>query len=82
MEKQEYIKNWQKYKGDLFFTVSYYYVTYTFQSDSTLYSCLNMKKLHARNRRYIWSISYSNRIRTHNHLARKRALNHLAKLTK
>ena len=42
-----------------------------------LYSCLNNKKLLAQNRRDIWSLSDSNGIRTHNHLVRKRTLNHL-----
>ena len=33
--------------------VCYYHVTYAFQSESTLYSCLNVKELLARNRREI-----------------------------
>ena len=33
--------------------------------------CLNLKELLARSRRHIWSLSDSNRIRTHNHLVRK-----------
>ena len=45
-----------------------YHVTYTFQSESTLYSCLNVKEVFARNRRDIWSLSESNGIPTHNHL--------------
>ena len=57
-----------------------YHVTYVFQSESTLYSCLNVKELLARNTRHIWSLSDSNGIRTRNHLVRKRTLNHLAKL--
>ena len=46
-----------------------------------LYSflCLNVKELLARSRYNIWSLSVSNGIRTHNHLVRKRTLNHLAK---
>ena len=32
-----------------FLTVCCYHVTYAFQSESTLYSCLNVKKLLARN---------------------------------
>ena len=63
-------------------TICYYHVTYVFQSESSLYSCLNVKELLARNRRDIWSLSNSNGIRTHNHLVRKRTLNHLAKLAK
>ena len=34
-------------------TVCSYHVTYAFQSESTLYSCLNVKDLLARNRREI-----------------------------
>ena len=34
-------------------TVCFYHVTYAFQSESTLYSCLNVKELLARNRREI-----------------------------
>ena len=60
----------------------YYHVTCAFQSKSTLYSCLNVKKLLAWNRRDIWSFSDSNGIQTHNHLVCKRTLNHLAKLAK
>ena len=30
-------------------TVCYYYFTYAFQSDSTPYSCLNVKEIHAQN---------------------------------
>ena len=60
-------------------TVCSYHVTYTFQSESTLYSCLNVKELLARSRREIWSLSDCNWTRTHNHLVRKRTLNHLAK---
>ena len=55
---------------------------YAFQSESTLYSCLNIKELLARNKRDIWSLSDSNGIRTHNHLVGKRTLNHLAKVSK
>ena len=33
----------------------FYHVTYTFQSEYTLYSCLNVKELFARNRRDIWT---------------------------
>ena len=41
--------------------------------------CLNVKGCLARGRCYIWSLSDSNRIRTHNHLVCKQTLNHLAK---
>ena len=41
-------------------TVCHYHVTYAFQSESALYSCLNVKELLARNMRDIWSLSDSN----------------------
>ena len=66
----------------LHFTVCSYYVRYKFQRESTLYICLNVKELLAGNWHDIWSLSDSNRARTHNHLLRKRTLNHLAKLRK
>ena len=47
------------------------HVTYAFQSESTLYSCLNVKELLAWNRRKIWSLSDCNCTRIHNHLVRK-----------
>ena len=53
-----------------------------FQSESTLYSCLNVKELLARGRREIWSLSDCNLTRTHNHLVHKQTLNHLTKLAK
>ena len=59
-----------------------YHVTYAFQSESTRYSCLNVKKLLARNRCEIWRLSDCNLTRTHNHLVGKRTLNHLAKMAK
>ena len=37
-------------------TVCSYHVTYTFQSELTLYSCLNVKERLARSRREIWSL--------------------------
>ena len=57
----------------VYLTVCSCHVTYTFQSESTLHICLNVKELLARNRHKIW-------IPTHNHLVHKRTLNHLAKL--
>ena len=69
------------FKHNIRLAVCYYHVTYyTFQNESTLYSCLNVKELLARNRRDIWSLSDCNGIRTYNHLVRKQSLNHLAKL--
>ena len=63
-----------------FMTICSYHVTYALQSESTLYSCLNIKELLARSRREIWSLSDCNWTRTHNHLVHKRTLSHLAKL--
>ena len=63
-------------------TVSFYHVTYEFESESTLYSFLNVKEFLARSRRQIWRLSDCNGTRTHNHLLRKRKLNHLAQLAK
>ena len=60
-------------------TVCSYYVMYTFESESILYSCLNVKELLAQSRREIWSLSDCNGTWIHNHLVRKRTLNHLAK---
>ena len=59
-----------------------YHVTYAFQSESTLYSSLNVKETLARNKRETWPLSDCNWTRTHNHLVRKRTHKHLAKLTK
>ena len=47
----EYMK--LKVSREYFRTVCSYHVTYAFQSESTLHSCLNVKKLLARNRRDI-----------------------------
>ena len=66
------------------------HVTYAFQSESTLYSCLNLKELLARSRHEIWRLSDCSWTRTHNHLVYKRTLklfsqtgqtDHLAKLS-
>ena len=59
-----------------------YYVMYAFQGESTLYSYPNVKQFLVQNRPYIWSLSDSNVIRSHNHSVCKRTLNHLAKLAK
>ena len=66
----------------VFLTVCYYHVTHAFQSESTLYSCLNVKELLARSRRKIWSLSDCKWTRTHNQLVRRRTLNYSASLTK
>ena len=41
---------------------------------------LNVKELLAQSSHHIWSLSDSNRIRTHNYLVGKQTLNDLAKL--
>ena len=56
-------------------TVCSYHVTYMFQCESTLYSCLNVKDPLT----FKWHLSDSNW--THNHLVCKWTLHHLAKLT-
>ena len=45
----------------LWLIVCSYHVTHLFQSESTLYSCLNVKELLARSRRHIWRLSDCNR---------------------
>ena len=52
-----------------------------FQSEATLYSCLNAKELLARKMRNIWRLSDCNGIRTYIHLVRKRKLNRIIKCT-
>ena len=65
---------------NFFLTVCYYHATYAFQSESTLYSCLNVKELLVWNRCDIWRLSDSNRIQTQNHLVCEQTINHLVKL--
>ena len=60
--------------------VWYYHVKYGFQSESTLYSCLN--EVLAQDERDILILSDCNVSRTHNHLVFKQTLNHLGKLAK
>ena len=54
----------------------------SFQSESTLYSCLNVKEIFPRTGCGIQFLSDSNWTRTHNHLVLKQTINHLAKLAK
>ena len=61
-------------------TVCHYNVQFTFQSESALYSWLNVKELLARSRCSIWTLSDCNGTQTQNHLFCKETLNHLAKL--
>ena len=49
---------------------------YTFQSESTLCSCLNVKELLAWSRCKIWSLSDCNWTGINNRLVHKRTLNH------
>ena len=63
-------------------TVRSYHVTYVFKSESTLCSCLIVKKLIPETMRETWSLSDFNGIRTINHLISKRLLNHLTNLAK
>ena len=56
------------------------YISYVFQSESTLSSRLNVKKLLAWNKCNILSLSVCHRIRTHNHYFCERTLKYLAKL--
>ena len=72
-----FVQRYHAYKDR--WTVCSCHVTYAFQSESTLYSCLNVKELLARSRREIWRWSDCNWTRTQNHLVLKRTLNHLAK---
>ena len=51
-------------------------VMYAYQSKSSLYSCLNVKKLLDRKRLEFWNLSNCNGARTHNHLVCKWKLNH------
>ena len=46
--------------NDFLIDCSSCHVTYAFQSESTLYSCLNVKELFARSRRKIWRLSDCN----------------------
>ena len=57
-----------------------YHFTYAFQSESSLYICINFQEILAWNRHDLWILSHCNGIRTQNHLVRKQTLNHLARL--
>ena len=54
--------------GTTNFPVCYYHIRDTSQGQSTLQSYLNVKKFPTRNRCDMWSESYCNEIRPHNHL--------------
>ena len=57
-------------------------MTFVFQSDPTLYSCLNVKEPPAQNKCGNWKLSDTNGIWTQNHLVCKQTLRHLLKLAK
>ena len=82
VDGRKYEKPTRRSCSELFQTVCSYHVTYAYQSEPTLYSYMNVKELLARNRRNIWSLSDCKVTPTHNHLIRKRTLNHLVKLAK
>ena len=63
-------------------TVCFHHVTYAFQSEATLYGCLNVKEILAQNEHEVWSLIDCNWTQTYNHLVRNWTLNHLAKLAK
>ena len=58
------------------------HVTYAFQSESIVYSCLNVKEHLAWSRHETRSLSDCKWTRTHNHLVCKGTLNHLTKMAK
>ena len=66
----------------VYFTVCSCHVTSVFQSESTLYSCMNVKEFLARSRLEIWRWSDCYWSQTQKHLALKQTLNHLAKLAR
>ena len=68
--------------GGFILSVCSCHVTYAFQSESTLYSCLNVKELFARSRREIWSLSDCNWTRTQKDLLCKWTLNQLTSSAK
>ena len=72
-QKFKYLKNEKS------LTLCSYHVTYAFQSESTIYSFLNVEELLAQNGGDIWNLSDCNGTWTHNHLVRKRTLNDFAK---
>ena len=63
-------------------TVCSCHLTYAIQSESTLYSCLNIKSFFSWSERVMWCLSDCNWTWSQNQLVRKRTLNHLAELAK
>ena len=66
----------------LHLTVWSCHLTYVFQSEFTLCSCLNVKELLPWSSRKMWSWNDCNWTLTQNQLVLKRKLNHLGKLSK
>ena len=64
----------------VYLAVSFYHVTYAFQSESTLYTCANVKEMFSRGIHKVWSLSECNLTWTHNYLVFKGTVNRLAKL--
>ena len=56
------------FQSSVSLTVCSCHVTYVFQSEFTVYSCLNVKELLAQSRCEIWILSDCNWTQTHNHI--------------
>ena len=54
-----------------------YHVEYAFQSESTFYSCLNVKELFPQKMHDIWYLSDCNVTQTHNHILLKQTHNNI-----
>ena len=65
-----------------YLSVCYYYVTYAYQSESTLYICPNVNELISKSNRDICILSDTNGILMNNHLVYKQRINRLAWLVK
>ena len=78
METEKTVSDFKKEISNIVLIFRSCHITYVFQSESTLYSSLNVKKLLARNRSENWSLSDCNWVRSLSHLVHKRTLNHLA----
>ena len=64
-------------------TLYSYHLMWLFNSESTLYFCLNVKDILAqKKKRDIWNLSERNGTRTQNQLFHQETLNHYAKVTK
>ena len=59
---------------DMTLTVCFYHVMYIVWSQSTLYSCVNVKEVLAQNRRNIWCLSDCNGTQTQNYVLCKQTL--------